>query len=192
VNPPSNAAVAPQCSEDLSYARVQGETGGVCLFKCPGSQTWNSGFFSLSCTAQSCGSLCGSVCGQPCGTDAYSCQPIPGQGQTHFSPAISGPTPAAPPRAGAVGPYGLRDPLGGATPQRLIAGFIRYLLGFVGALFFGMFVWGGLVWMTAGGDMEKVKTSKSTLVNAVIGMFIVAASYTIVYLITQLPALLGA
>lgn len=184
--------IAPQCSEGLASPRPNGATAGVCLFKCPGTANWNSGFFPQACTAQGCSFLCNTTCGTTCGESSSSCQPIPGQGNTNFQASTQGAAATSTGRTGAVGPYGLRDPLGGATPQRLIAGFIRYILGFVGALFFGMFVWSGILWMTAGGDVEKVKTAKSTIVNAAIGMFIVAASYTIVSLIISLPALLGA
>lgn len=46
-----------------------------------------------------------------------------------------------------------------------------------GILVLVLFVWGGLEWMTSGGDKGKTETARSRLTNAVIGVAIVAVSY---------------
>jgi len=81
---------------------------------------------------------------------------------------------------GQAGRYGLHDPLGGQDVPTLIGSFIRFALGIVGALFLLMFVYGGIMWMIAGGDSERLKKAKHTLVNAVLGMVIIMTSYAIV------------
>jgi hypothetical protein len=75
--------------------------------------------------------------------------------------------------------YNFPDPLGGANIQTVISRLISAALSLVGAIFFVMFLWGGWLWMSAGGDAAKVKKATTTLTNAVIGLVIVAAAYGI-------------
>lgn len=76
--------------------------------------------------------------------------------------------------------YGYNNPLGtSATINTVINRVVRAALGVVGAIFLAVFVYGGALWMTAGGDSGKVSKAKSALINSVIGMVIVALSYTI-------------
>lgn len=60
---------------------------------------------------------------------------------------------------------------------------VRAAIGIMGALFLAAFIWGGLLWMTAGGDAERVKKGKTTLINAVLGLLIVGFSYTILSIV---------
>lgn len=77
--------------------------------------------------------------------------------------------------------YGYQPPLGNLSIPQLVARIISKALPVIGALFFLMFVWGGALWLTAGGDDTKVKKARQTLVNAAIGLFIVMGAYAIVY-----------
>src|SRR5689334_6300855 len=52
--------------------------------------------------------------------------------------------------------YGYVNPLGTTNIRTIINRVIRTALGFVGALFLAMFVYGGALWMTAAGDEKKV------------------------------------
>ncbi|MFA6447596.1 MAG: pilin [Patescibacteria group bacterium] len=73
-------------------------------------------------------------------------------------------------------------PLGTGTAENissLIGQIIRWCLGLVGALFFAMFVWGGVLYMTAGSS-KRAEEGQKTLVNAAIGMAIVIFSYLFV------------
>lgn len=76
--------------------------------------------------------------------------------------------------------FGYVNPLGTTSVPELIGRLIRSVLGIVGALFLAMFVYGGVLWTTAGGDAKKVQNAKTTLINAVIGIMIIAFSYAIV------------
>lgn len=85
--------------------------------------------------------------------------------------------------------------LKGATPDLLQKGSIydiigigiQTLLGFVGALFIVLVIYGGFTWMTAGGDTGKVQKAKDTIIKATIGIVIIMSSYAIVYtIISQL------
>ena len=85
--------------------------------------------------------------------------------------------------------------LKGATPDLLQKGYIyqvtgqvvQGVLGFIGVLFIVMIIYGGFVWMTAGGDSGKVQKAKDTIIKATIGIVIILSSYIIVfYIISKL------
>lgn len=76
--------------------------------------------------------------------------------------------------------FGYNSPVDMVSVPDFIGRLISFALGIVGAILLATFVYAGGVWMTAGGDAKKVDTAKTTLKNAVIGMMIVALSYTIV------------
>ncbi len=77
----------------------------------------------------------------------------------------------------------LNPPFGSSTTQQepilIIATIIQVLLGFVGAATLLVFVWGGLHMIFSGGNEEKIKKGRSTLVWAVIGLAIILSSYAI-------------
>ncbi|MFH1620521.1 MAG: pilin [Patescibacteria group bacterium] len=72
------------------------------------------------------------------------------------------------------------DPMGGKTIPAIVAGIISTVLPVVGAVFLIMFIYGGFLWMTAGGDESKVKKARQTLVNTAIGILIIVGAYAIV------------
>ncbi|MBI4138523.1 hypothetical protein HY479_00025 [Candidatus Uhrbacteria bacterium] len=84
------------------------------------------------------------------------------------------------PGGGAKGsPITLQNPLGSGTTfftiiQRVISAF----LGLVGALALGVFIYAGVLWMTAGSS-DRVQKAKDALKYAVIGLFMIAFAYTI-------------
>lgn len=45
------------------------------------------------------------------------------------------------------------------------------------------FVYGGLTWLTAGGDKAKVDSAQKTITNAVIGLIIVITAYALFKLV---------
>lgn len=57
---------------------------------------------------------------------------------------------------------------------------MAWLGGLAGGLFFLSLIWGGIVWMTAGGNDEKVKAGRSRIVSSMIGIAIVLLAYMIV------------
>lgn len=88
------------------------------------------------------------------------------------------------------GSYKFPCPLGTDIPS-LVGGIVRWLLGFVGALFLAMFIWGGTLYITAG-DSKRAEDGKKTLVNAVIGVMIVALSYTLIgWVMEKLTSAIG-
>jgi len=49
---------------------------------------------------------------------------------------------------------------------------------------FAFLVWGGVQWITSGGDKGKVEEARSRITNALIGLAIVAAAWAVMNLIS--------
>ena len=72
----------------------------------------------------------------------------------------------------------------------IIARIIRIALGFLGIIAVGLVMYAGFLWMTSGGNEEKIEQAKKILQNAVIGLIIILISFAIVSFILNL--LIGA
>ncbi len=79
----------------------------------------------------------------------------------------------------------LPSPLGNLEMYQIIANAIKLVLGIVGVLALIMFIYGGILWMTSGGNVEQVKKGKNTLVWATLGLAIVFFSYSLVTFIIK-------
>jgi amino acid transporter len=64
-----------------------------------------------------------------------------------------------------------------------IGGIIKMALGFLGLILVVLIIYGGFLWMTAGGNEEQVKKAKKFLENAIIGLIIVILAYSITYFV---------
>ncbi|MEK7681163.1 MAG: IPT/TIG domain-containing protein [Patescibacteria group bacterium] len=61
----------------------------------------------------------------------------------------------------------------------IVAKIIKTALGLLGIVAIVLVLYGGYVWMTAGGDEEKISQAKKILVNSFIGLAIILSSYAI-------------
>ncbi len=62
---------------------------------------------------------------------------------------------------------------------KLIQSLLTITLGIVGLLVFVFLIWGGVEWVTAGGDKSKTESARQKITNAIIGLAIVAAAFAI-------------
>jgi hypothetical protein len=81
--------------------------------------------------------------------------------------------------------------LGGLEGTRVVAGYssgsvvtivatvINVVLGALGLVFVILIIYGGVLWMTAMGDKERLTKAKGLLTNAIIGLLIVVGAYAI-------------
>src|SRR5512135_2936714 len=60
-----------------------------------------------------------------------------------------------------------------------IARIISYFLGFLGIIAVGIMLYAGFLWMTAGGNEEKVSTAKRWMINGTIGLVIIMSAFAI-------------
>ncbi len=65
-------------------------------------------------------------------------------------------------------------------PRAIVGSIIKVVLGLLGAVAISIVLYGGFLYMTAGGDETKVGKAKKVLINATIGVVIILASYSIV------------
>jgi hypothetical protein len=61
----------------------------------------------------------------------------------------------------------------------LITRLLQVVLGIVGLLVFIYLIWGGIEWLTAGGDKSKTESARQKITNAIIGLAIVASAFAI-------------
>lgn len=65
----------------------------------------------------------------------------------------------------------------------IIARTINAILGLVGSVFVVLIIWSGFRWMTSAGNTDQIKKAKETMINSVIGLAVIVASYVISYTI---------
>ena len=73
----------------------------------------------------------------------------------------------------------------GVTLESRAGQIVGALLALVGVLFFVLMIYGGILWMTAGGNDTQVKNAQKTITAAVIGLVIVISAYAITMFIGQ-------
>ena len=79
--------------------------------------------------------------------------------------------------------------LGTTDIRVMVARIIRTALGLLGIVALVLMLYAGFVWMTAGGDDEKISQAKKILLNSVIGLAIILSSYAITsFVISSLVA----
>jgi hypothetical protein len=66
-----------------------------------------------------------------------------------------------------------------------IGKIINSVLGLVGILFLVLCIYAGFLWMTSQGNPEQIKKAKTMLVQSIIGMLVIFASYSITQYILE-------
>jgi Type IV secretion system pilin len=69
------------------------------------------------------------------------------------------------------------------TPGDVIAGIIVTFLSLITIIAVGYVLWAGFQILTAGGEEEKVKNGRKTIINVVIGIVVMWLAYWIVKLV---------
>lgn len=67
----------------------------------------------------------------------------------------------------------------------LIGQIAQIFLMFLGVIFLILFVYAGILWMTAAGNDEKISKSKSIMASAAVGLFFVLAASVIVWFVME-------
>ena len=71
--------------------------------------------------------------------------------------------------------------------QGIVGNIIKSVIGLFGIVATAFIVYGGILWMTSGGEEEKVKKAKKLMISGVIGMVIIVSAYAITsYLMNNL------
>lgn len=70
--------------------------------------------------------------------------------------------------------------LGTADLQQTVINIIQWILGLLGLIAVVFILYGGFIWMTAGGNEDKVSQAKKIISAAVIGLIVVLLAWAIV------------
>ncbi|MCK5060946.1 hypothetical protein KAR28_00180 [Candidatus Parcubacteria bacterium] len=65
-------------------------------------------------------------------------------------------------------------------------GIIQYLLTFLGIIAVGIILYGGFVWMTAGGNEDRVAKAKKIITAGAIGLIIVISAFAITSFVIEM------
>jgi len=69
---------------------------------------------------------------------------------------------------------------GFSTPAEVVGRAIKILMAFIGSLTLVLFIWAGILWMTAAGNSERLEKAKKVLVWTTLGLLVMLASYLLV------------
>ena len=98
----------------------------------------------------------------------------------------------APPDTFGLEEFGAETQLGAQDIRVTVARIIRAALGLLGIIAIGIVLYGGFVYMTAGGNEERVATAKKILINGAIGLVIILSSFAITqFILSRLGAATG-
>jgi hypothetical protein len=78
-------------------------------------------------------------------------------------------------RAGNIG----GTDIGTTDIRDVIINLVNVLLGFLGIIAVIIILWGGFLWLTAGGNEDQVGKARSTIIAGIIGLAIIIASFAI-------------
>ena len=73
----------------------------------------------------------------------------------------------------------LENPISDITVTALIGRIIKTALGVMGGLTLLMVVWGGVTWINAAGNAEKITAGKNIIIWALLGAILTVSSYVI-------------
>ena len=81
---------------------------------------------------------------------------------------------------------GGKSPTTGANTFALLVAILWKTIVILGGLaFLIFFLWGGLEWIMAGGDKQKIETAKNKITQGLIGLAILAGSLVIIKFVGQ-------
>jgi len=73
--------------------------------------------------------------------------------------------------------------------EKIFSTVIGFLTIFAGLYFMVSFLIGAIGWTTAGGETDKIETAKKRMTNGAIGLIIVVAAYSIIFIIGEVLGL---
>ncbi len=72
-----------------------------------------------------------------------------------------------------------------SSPQEVAGKVARQVVSLVGVIFLVLMIWAGTLWMTAGGNQERIDEARKIIIAAVIGLILVAMAYAITRFVGQ-------
>lgn len=81
--------------------------------------------------------------------------------------------------------FGTTFGLGTAGLESTVIKVVQWILGLLALIAVIFILYGGFIWMTAGGNEERVDSAKKTITAAVIGLVVVLLAWAIVIFVSQ-------
>jgi len=78
---------------------------------------------------------------------------------------------------------GYSQALAQLTPLGAAANIIKIILAFLGIIFLGLTIYGGMAWMLAAGNEQELTKAKKIITGAITGLIIVLIAYALTYAI---------
>jgi len=78
---------------------------------------------------------------------------------------------------------GYTEKLKSLQPEGLAQQIIAQVLAWLGVAFLGLIIYGGVVWMTAQGNDQKVEKAKDIIIAAISGLVVVSLAYAISFFV---------
>lgn len=69
--------------------------------------------------------------------------------------------------------------LSASDPRAIIGRIIQIVLSLLGVITLGLIIYAGFLWMTSGGEEDKIRSAKNILRNAIIGLVIILSAWSI-------------
>ena len=66
------------------------------------------------------------------------------------------------------------------SPQNLAMIALGWLVWIAGIIAFGFLIYGGILFVTSGGDAEKATKARNTILYAVVGVIVVTVSFALI------------
>ncbi len=92
----------------------------------------------------------------------------------------------APDTVGIVSADNSLRPITQLKPSFYLTSVLNILLGGAGVFSFIYLLWGGIQWITAGGDKDAVEKARKKIIGALIGLAIVFSAYAILFAVRTL------
>lgn len=78
-----------------------------------------------------------------------------------------------------------QDKTGAGAISTLLSNFVNLIFSIAAVVLLFMVLWGAFDWMVSEGDKEKVASARSKILNAMIGLILIAIAFAIVRLLSQ-------
>ena len=88
--------------------------------------------------------------------------------------------------ASAQVPITIKNPISTSDFAKIVENTLLWLLSVAGVITIFMLVVGGIMYMTAGGDEQKVATAKKVITWTIIGLGLILISYSIIAVLDQI------
>lgn len=80
----------------------------------------------------------------------------------------------------------IKNPITASDFAKIVENTLLWLLSVAGVITIFMLVVGGIMYMTAGGDEQKVATAKKVITWTIIGLGLILISYSIIAVLDQI------